>query len=122
MTPNETKIMKQFDDLKEHIEHLLQEHKTDIEALRPKADAYDAVCMIFGIKNDILGYVNKLKEQTRADHNKADAYDNVCRTLEIKNENGIDHILDYVYKLKEQIKTDHDAIKDILRYIVCNTT
>ena len=33
-----------------------------ITEIRPKADAYDRVCEMLGIKNDILGYIQKLKQ------------------------------------------------------------
>ena len=29
--------------------------------IRPKADAYDSVCKALGVKNNIMGYVNSLK-------------------------------------------------------------
>jgi len=47
--------MKKYEDLtkKELIKF--------IKTIRPKADAYDAVCKRLGIENDILGYINKLK-------------------------------------------------------------
>lgn len=32
-----------------------------IKEIRPKADAYDRICETLGIKNDILGYIDKIK-------------------------------------------------------------
>ena len=32
-----------------------------IKTIRPKADAYDRVCQVLGIKKNIIGYVQQLK-------------------------------------------------------------
>ncbi len=34
-----------------------------ITKIRPKADAYDRICETLGIKDNILEYINKLKEK-----------------------------------------------------------